>query len=114
MNHVSKFAAVAAALAAGLALVQPLRAEEKTIELTLSDTAFDPAEIKVPAGQPFTLNVHNKSSAAAEIEAKDLRIEKVVAAGADIVIKVKAQEPGTYLFVNEYKEDTVFGHITAE
>ena len=100
-------------LAAVLCLSAPLRAETP-IEITLGDSAFAPAELKVPAGLAFILLVHNKSAAAAEIEAKDLKIEKVVAAGQDILINVRAQDAGTYLFVNEYKEDSVFGHITVE
>ncbi len=100
-------------LAAAIAMSAPLRAEAP-LEITLGDAAFEPAELKVPAGQSFTLLVRNRSAAAAEIEAKDLKIEKVVAAGEDILINVRAQEAGTYLFVNEYKEDTVFGHITVE
>jgi plastocyanin len=105
-------ALLAAALLA-LALTAPVRAETQ-LEITLGNDAFEPAELTVPAGQAFTLLVHNKSAAAAEIEAKDLKIEKVVAAGDDILIRVRAQDPGTYLFVNEYKEDVVFGHITVE
>lgn len=101
------------AACAALTLTGPALAETQ-LEITLTDTEFTPAELTVPAGEPFTLLVHNTSSAAAEIEAKDLKIEKVVAAGSDIVIKVRAQDAGVYLFVNEYKEDTVFGHITVE
>jgi heme/copper-type cytochrome/quinol oxidase subunit 2 len=104
-------AAVAAAVLAMLALTSPLRAETQ-LEITLSDTGFTPAELTVPAGEPFTLLVHNTTAAAAEFESKDLRIEKIVAAGTDIVINVRAQDPGVYKFVDEFKEDTVFGHIT--
>ena len=109
----AKFLYFAAAALAAIACTTPLRAESP-LEIALGDSAFEPAELKVPAGQAFTLLVHNKSSAVAEIEAKDMKIEKVVAAGADILINVRALDPGTYLFVNEYKEDTVFGHITVE
>ncbi len=108
----SRLSLAAAALAV-LALTGPLRAETQ-YEITLSDTGFTPAELTVPAGEPFTLLVHNTTSAAAEIESNDMRIEKIVAAGADIVIKVRAQDPGVYKFVDEFKEDTVFGHITVE
>ncbi len=99
--------------AAAVCLAAPLQAETP-IEVTLGDSAFEPAELKVPAGRAFTLLVHNTSAAVAEIEAKEMKIEKIVAAGADILINVRAQDAGVYLFVNEYKEDTVFGHITVE
>lgn len=104
----------ATALVMAAAPVAPSLAEDAVVEVSLSDTAFTPSELKVAADKPFTLKVHNGSSAAAEIESKGLKIEKVVAAGADIVIKVRAAKAGTYLFVNEYKEDTVKGNIVAE
>ncbi|MEO7381331.1 MAG: cupredoxin domain-containing protein [Paracoccaceae bacterium] len=109
----AKFPLLAGVALTALALSAPVRADTQ-LEITLTDTAFEPAEVKVPAGAAFTVLVHNKSAAVAEIEAKDLKIEKVVAAGEDILINVRAQDAGTYLFVNEYKEDTIFGHITAE
>ena len=109
----AKFPLLAAAALTAFALATPTRAATP-FEITLTDTAFEPAELTVKAGEGFTLLVHNKSAALAEIEAKDLKIEKVVAAGEDILINVRAQDAGTYLFVNEYKEDTVFGHLTVE
>ena len=72
------------------------------------------AEVTAPAGKPFVLKVLNRSSAAAEFEAKDLKIEKVVAPNSEITVTVRAIEPGTYLFVNEYKEDTVKGHVVVK
>lgn len=101
-------------LALALSAVAVPALGQAPIAVTLTDAGFEPAEITVAAGEPFTLVVHNASAAAAEIEAKDLRVEKVVAAGADITINLRAQDPGTYLFVNEYKEDRVFGHITVK
>lgn len=89
-------------------------AEDVPIEVVLNADAFEPVEIKVPAGAPFVLKFLNKSDAAAEIEAKDLKIEKVVEAGGEIIVNVKAMDAGKYLFVNEYKEDTVKGFIVVE
>ena len=53
------------------------------------------------------LKVINNEKSGVEIEAKDLKIEKVAAAGTEIIARVKALKPGKYLLVNEYKEDTV-------
>ena len=88
--------------------------DEITVEVTLQNDAFTPAEVKVPAGKAFVLKVVNRDSSAAEIEAKELKIEKVVAGNSEILARVKAQEPGRYLFVNEYKEDTVKGFVVVE
>ena len=100
---------------ASLALLTPVRAETPAqFEVTLKGDVFSPAEIKVPAGKPFTLKFMNQDAAAAEIEAKDLKIEKIVAGNSDIIARVGAMKPGRYLFVNEYKEDTVKGYVVVE
>ena len=91
------------------------RAQEASpIVITLTDDKFAPAEVTVPAGKPFTLKVVNQTAAAAEFEAQDLKIEKVMAANSDATVSVRAMEPGKYLFVNEYKEDTVKGYVVVK
>ena len=98
-----------------LALASPLRAEDiVTYETTLKDKAFTVAEIKVPAGKPFVIKLNNANAAAAELEAKELKIEKVVAGNSSIVVRVKAMAPGKYLFVDEYQEDVAKGYIIVE
>jgi Cupredoxin-like domain len=85
-----------------------------TYETTLKDKAFTVAEIKVPAGKPFIIKLNNGNAAAAELEAKELKIEKIVAGNSSIVVRVKAIEPGKYLFVDEYQEDVAKGYIIVE
>ena len=111
----ARAAIVAAALLLPLTLAGNSFAEDPAaITITLKDDAFSPAEVKVPAGKAFTLKFANKDAAAAEIEAKDLKIEQVVAGAAEIAVTVRAQQPGRYLFVNEYKEDVVKGFVVVE
>jgi hypothetical protein len=94
---------------------QPGLAENgATVVVTLKNDTFVPAEFKVGAGKPFMLRVVNGDPAPAEIEAQDLKIEKVVAGNSEIVVSVRALEPGRYLLVNEYKEDTVKAFVVAE
>jgi len=104
------------ALAAGVgaAVVVASAQEGSTYVLTLEGDAFTPAELKVPAGQPFVLRLVNKENSAAEFEAKELKVEKIVAAGADAIARVKAMQPGRYLLVNEFKEDTVKTFVVVE
>ena len=93
----------------------PLRAEDAiTYETTLKDAAFTVSEIKVPAGKPFIIKMTNANEAPAELEAKELKIEKVAAGNSTIVVRVKAMEPGKYLFVNEYQEDVAMGYVIVE
>jgi plastocyanin len=98
-----------------LATVLPARAEDAvTYEVTLTGEAFAPAEIEVPAGKAFIIKMKNTNPAPAEFEAKAMQIEKVVAGNSEIVVRVKALEPGKYLFVDEYHEDAAKGFVIAE
>ena len=85
-----------------------------TYETTLKGNAFTVPEIKVPAGKPFIIKLTNTNAAAAELEAKDLQIEKPVAANSQIVVRVKAMPAGKYLFVDEYQEDVAKGFVVIE
>ena len=85
-----------------------------TIEVTLQNGAFSPAEVKVAANTAVVLKFINKDPAAAEIEAKDLNIEKVVTGNSEIIVRVRPLKPGKYLFVNEYKEDVTKGYVVVE
>jgi plastocyanin len=94
----------------------PLRAADAPLEtsLTIENNRFQPAEIRVKAGAPFTLVVTNKDRGPEEFESHDLRIEKVIPAGKTVRIKVPALSPGSYRFVGEYHEQTAKGRIVAE
>jgi len=89
-------------------------AEAATIEVTLQNGAFSPAEVKVAANTAAVLKFINKDPAAAEIEAKELNIEKVVVGNSEIIVRVRPLKPGKYLFVNEYKEDVTKGYVVVE
>jgi len=103
------------ALALALTAATQLRAEDvTTYETTLKDAAFTVSEIKVPAGKPFIIKMTNANAAPAELEAKELKIEKVAAGNSTIVVRVKAMEPGKYLFVDEYQEDVAKGYVIVE
>ena len=105
-------AAIALTLLGSPAIV---RAEDApTFTLTLENDAFSPADLKVPAGKAFVLKVLNKEKTGVEIEAKDLKIEKIVAAGGEAIARVKPLKAGRYLLVNEYKEETVKTYVVAE
>lgn len=85
-----------------------------TYTLSLKGNAFSPVEIKVPAGKPFVIKFTNSNAAPAELEAKELQIEKVAAGNSTIVVRVKANEPGKYLFVDEYQEDVAKGYVVVQ
>ena len=95
-----------------VAFCLPATAAE-TIKLTLKDHRFTPAEITVPSGERFKIELTNQEPTAAEFESKGLKIEKIVAAGGTISVMAGPVPPGSYLFVDEYHEDEAKGTITA-
>ena len=104
----------AIALIAAAAAAPMAQAEDATFATTLKGKAFEPAEIKVPAGKPFVLKMTNANASPAELESKEMRVEKVAAGNAEIVVRIKALKPGRYKFVDEYQEDDAIGYIVAE
>jgi Cupredoxin-like domain len=100
---------------ASLAAVGAARAEN-TIEIALSykDKKFDPPEISAPANTPIVIKFRNLDREAMELESDTLRIEKVVAAGKDATIKIRAQKPGRYEFFDEYNEKTARGALVVK
>jgi hypothetical protein len=82
--------------------------------LTYKDKKFDPPEISAPANTPIVIKFRNLDKDAMELESDALHIEKVVAAGKDATIKLKAQKPGRYEFFDEYNEKTARGALVVK
>ncbi|MCW2283896.1 hypothetical protein M2323_001505 [Rhodoblastus acidophilus] len=89
-------------------------AEETVLRLTLEDGKFAPAELRAPANRAFTLTVRNAGKAAMEFESKGLKLEKVIAAGAEQSLHVRPMKPGRYAFVDEFNEDVAKGALIVE
>jgi heme/copper-type cytochrome/quinol oxidase subunit 2 len=93
------------ALAVSPAAVSPAQAQQAAeIQLTYTNGAFQPNEVNAPADKPFTIKVRNADAKAMEFESKTLKVEKVIAAGGEAVVNVRAQKPGRYEFFNEFNE----------
>ena len=89
-------------------------AEPTRLELTLRDHKFVPTELRAPAGVPIEITLKNEDPTAEEFESKALKVEKVVAGGRSIVIKLRALTPGSYKFVGEFHEATAQGTLVVE
>ena len=96
---------------AAAASVQARADETVTYETTLKGNAFTVPEIIVPAGKPFKIKMNNANAGPAELESRDLKIEKTAAGNKSITVRVKAQQPGKYLFFDEYQEDVAKGYV---
>lgn len=108
---VALIAAVAffAALPRSALAQQPLE-----ISLTIKDGKFEPAEIEVPANTPVRLKLKNLEPKPVEFESNILRFEKIVTAGSEATVNVRAQKPGRYEFFDEFREETVRGALVVK
>ena len=101
-------------LAALLAAVTGAYAAEPEALLVIKNHRFEPAELKVPAGQRIKLIVHNQDTTPEEFESHSLNREKVIPAGAKATLFIGPLKPGRYPFVGEYNEATAKGVVVAE
>ena len=102
MARNSAFGAICAVAAFAATPSQAQQATE--VQVTYSDGQFQPSELSAPADKPITFRVKNLSAKAMEFESKSLRVEKVVAAGSEGVINVRAQKSGRYEFHDDFNQ----------
>jgi heme/copper-type cytochrome/quinol oxidase subunit 2 len=96
---------LAAFCAVATLAVSPAQAQQATeIQLTYSNGQFQPNELNAPADKAIVIKVKNLDAKAMEFESKSLKVEKVVAAGGEGVVNVRAQKPGRYEFYNDFNE----------
>jgi Cupredoxin-like domain len=114
-RFVSRTSFIAIVAFAPLAIAGVVHADN-SIEIPLSykDKKFDPPEINAPANIPIVIKFRNLDTDAMELESDSLHIEKVVAAGKEATIKVKAQKSGRYEFFDEYNEKTARGALVVK
>ena len=111
----SRVLSLVAACLASMVIVAAAQAQSATeIQLSYKDKKFDPPEITAPANTPVVIKLKNLDSKAMEFESKTLKVEKVVAAGGDATINVRAQKPGRYEFFDEYNEKVARGALVVK
>lgn len=103
-----------AAAIAGLALAAAAHAADPEVTLVIRNHRFEPAELKVPAGQKVKLVVHNQDTTPEEFESHSLNREKVIPGGQKATIFIGPLKPGRYGFFGEYNEKTAQGTVVAE
>ena len=106
-------ALLAAALAA--AALGSVHAEElSVVKLVARDGVFQPATLEVPAGKRFKIEISNEGKGPMEFESRDLKQEKVLAAGAKSSVVINGLKPGTYVFFDDYHPDAPKGQVVAK
>lgn len=96
-----------------LATVFPVMALD-TIDVSIKDHKFNPAEITIPAGVKVKLKVKNEDATAEEFESHSLHREKIIAGTSSAVIFVGPLKPGSYEFFGEFHPKTAKGRIIAK
>lgn len=69
--------------------------------ITVKDGVFTPKRLEVPAGQRIKLMLKNAGRGPLEFENLNLRVEKILTAGAESFVVVKLP-PGEHVFVDEF------------
>jgi hypothetical protein len=101
------------ALLASLAL--PAHADElPTFRLVARDGRFEPVQIEVPAGKRFKIEIENAGKGPIEFESRDLKQEKVLAAGAKSFVVINPLKPGEYRFFDDFNQATGQGRIVVK
>ncbi|MGJ4884181.1 MULTISPECIES: cupredoxin domain-containing protein [unclassified Bradyrhizobium] len=104
MNLFGKVQAAGAAVLLIAAFALPAGAAETTIEISVKDNKFQPAEMKAPANTPIVFKVKNLDGAPVEFESEPLEFETVIKPNMEGVVKVKAQKPGRYEFFDDFHQ----------
>lgn len=96
------------------ALAVPSAAADTELQLVIKNHRFEPAALKVPAGQRVKLLVHNQDATPEEFESHALNREKVIPAGAKATIFIGPLGPGRYTFFGEYNPATAQGVVVVD
>jgi plastocyanin len=91
-----------------LAAMAPMAQAEDTvtINISLKDHRFQPAELHASAGKALMIMVKNLDAAPAEFESNMLRVEKVVVGGGTITLRIRPLDPGRYRFFDDFHPET--------
>ena len=102
--------AVAIATAAAC---RPAFAQDTTLQITVQNRQFSPAELQAPANKPLVIVIKNNGAKAVEFESVSLRVEKVVAPNSQASVRVRALAPGRYEFFDDFNPATR-GNLVAQ
>jgi plastocyanin len=108
----SIYMSVATALTLGLCA--PSFAEGEDYLIVIKNHRFEPAQLRVPAGERVRLVIDNQDATSEEFESHDLRREKIIAGNSKASLWVGPLPKGEYRFFGEFHEATAKGKLIAE
>ena len=110
-SMLKNFVALAATLVVimGLFCIGPsVHAQEAavTVQISVKDHRFQPAEIRAAANKPIILRIKNLDATPMEFESVTLRVEKVVVGNSEGIIRLRALSPGHYDFFDDFHPES--------
>jgi plastocyanin len=94
--------------------IQAVAADMKVFKLTAKGGTFSPAQLTVPSGEKFKIEMTNEGPGAEEFESVELNREKVVGPGKTVTIFLGPLSAGEYNFFGDFHRDTAKGKIIAK
>ena len=77
-----------------------------TVNISVKNHRFQPAQIQAPAKVPIELHVKNLDPTPMEFESVSLRVEKVVTPNSEGIIRLRPLAPGSYNFFDDFNPET--------
>jgi len=88
--------------------------ETVTIQISIKNHRFQPAQIKAPADTAIRLQIKNLDATPAEFESVSLRVEKVIAGNSEGIINLRPLKPGRYNFFDDFNKATTRGTLVVQ
>jgi Cupredoxin-like domain len=115
LDRFAALALVGCLLPAAAGLVdQASAADPPTIEVTIKNHKFTPAEIHVPSGRPAILHITNADDTVEEFDSSALQVEKIIPAGQWGIVRLHPLAPGRFPFMGEYHAETAQGVVVSD
>jgi heme/copper-type cytochrome/quinol oxidase subunit 2 len=88
--------------------------EPPTIDVTIKQHRFSPADLHVPSGKPVILRITNADDTVEEFDSVALQVEKVIVGGHYATVRLRPLGPGRFPFMGEYHPETAQGVVVSD
>ncbi len=107
-------AAIVLALGLGVTSVAAVSGDLPTVEVSIRNHRFEPAQLTIPAGRKVVLVVHNRDATPEEFESNEFNREKIIPGGRSAKIYVGPLDAGRYRFFGDFHPDSAQGVLVVE
>lgn len=85
-------------------MTAPAQAQQAvTVNLSIKNHRFQPAQLSAPANVPIVLRIKNLDATPMEFESVSLRVEKVVTGNGEGIIRLRPLAAGSYSFFDDFR-----------